>query len=153
MGIFFQVMISFDLSACIFVQAIYFNILKGQNFYDDKTAMRRYNIYANIPTVGRYELMRENPRLCTKPDDEYWNECFTWQDLKKIIPYLKSQGWKFEIEAISKDQVPGKIHIFSFTYGVNHDFRIVNIAGMRIIMARDFGVDNTQKESLNPIGY
>lgn len=146
-------MISFDLSACILIHTIYFNILKGKNFNDDKTDMRRYNIYASIPMIGRYELTRENPHSCAQPDDEYWNECFTWQDLKKIIPYLKSQGWKFEIETVSKDQAHEKIHIFSFTYGVNHDFRIVNISDIRIIMARDFDVANTQKESLNPIGY
>jgi hypothetical protein len=47
----------------------------------------------------------------------------------------------------------GKIHIFSFTCGINHDFRILDISGIRIIMARDFGIHRSIKESLNPIGY
>lgn len=115
--------------------------------------MRRYNIYASMPMAGRYELMKENQCPSERPEMDYWNECFTWEDLKKIIPYLRSQGWKFEIEPVDEDQVYGKIHIFSFTYGINHDFRNVNASGLRVIMARDFGMNNSVKESTNPIGY
>ncbi|MBN2298653.1 MAG: hypothetical protein JXM72_08660 [Deltaproteobacteria bacterium] len=115
--------------------------------------MRRYNIYASVPIAGRYELMKENPHPSGKADEDYWNECFTWEDLKKVIPFLRSQGWKFTIETVSEDEIYGNIHIFSFTYGVNHEFRIVNISGLRVIMALDFGTHKSVKESLNPIGY
>jgi len=115
--------------------------------------MRRYNIYTSIPIAGRYELMKENPHPSGKADEDYWNECFTWQDLKKVIPFLRSQGWKFTIEPVKEDEIYGNIHIFSFTYGVNHEFRVINISGLRVIMARDIGKDKSIKESLKPIGY
>jgi len=115
--------------------------------------MRRYNIYTSIPIAGRYELMKENPHPSGKADEDYWNECFTWQDLKKVIPFLRSQGWKFTIEPVKEDEIYGNIHIFSFTYGVNHEFRVINISGLRVIMARDIGKDKSIKEFLKPIGY
>jgi hypothetical protein len=126
---------------------------KGVRQDDDTAVMRRYNIYASMPMAGRYELMKENQHSCGRSDEDYWNECFTWEDLKKIIPYLRSQGWKFEIEPISENQSCGKIHIYSFTYGVNHEFRMINASGLRVIMARDFGIDKTRKEYSNPLGY
>ena len=97
--------------------------------------------------------MKENPHPSGKADEDYWNECFTWQDLKKVIPFLRSQGWKFTIEPVKEDEIYGNIHIFSFTYGVNHEFRVINISGLRVIMARDIGKDKSIKESLKPIGY
>ena len=106
-----------------------------------------------MPLVGRYELMKENQHSSGGSDEDYWNECFTWEELKKIIPYLRSQGWKFEIESITEEQSIGKIHIFSFTCGVNHDFRQINASGLHVIMARDFGNNKTLKESSNPLGY
>ncbi len=106
-----------------------------------------------MPMAGRYELMKDNQHSCGRSDEDYWNECFVWKDLKKIIPYLKSQGWKFQIEPINENQAHGKIHIFSFTCGVNHDFREINISGLRVIMARDLGINKSLKETSNPQGY
>lgn len=115
--------------------------------------MRRYNIYAFMPALGWFEIIKENQKQTGISEDDYWNECFTWQDLKKIVPYLRSQGWKITLEPLTKEEAFGKIHIFSFTYGINHDFRILNVSGMRIIVARDFGTHKNAKESFNPIGY
>ena len=115
--------------------------------------MRRYNVYTFLPGLGRYEIIKENQKQSGLPEDDYWNECFTWQDLKKIVQALRSRGWKTTVEPITKEEVFGKIHIFSFTYGVNHDFRILSIAGIRVIIARDFGISKTLKESFNPAGY
>jgi hypothetical protein len=115
--------------------------------------MRRYNIYTFLPGMGRYEIIRENARQSGRPEDDYWNECFTWQDLKKIVPFLRAQGWKLTVEPVTREEIFGKIHIFSFTYGINHDFRILNIAGIRVIIARDFGIHKDLRESFNPAGY
>jgi hypothetical protein len=115
--------------------------------------MRKYNVYTFLPGVGRYELINENQKPTGVSEEDYWNECFTWQDLKKVVPYFRSQGWKVSVEPLSEDELTGKIHLFSFTYGINHDFRILNVSGMRVIMARDFGTHRSLKESFNPIGY
>ena len=128
-------------------------LFKGVSQDDDTPVMRRYNIYASMPRVGRYELMKENQHSCGRSDEDYWNECFTWEDLKKIIPYLRSQGCKFEIEPIAEDESCGKMHIFSFTCGVNHDIRMINVSGLHVIMARDLGMNKSLKETSNPIGY
>ncbi len=116
-------------------------------------SMRRYNIYTYLPGLGRYELIKENQKPSGRSEEDYWNECFTWADMKKVIPYLRSQGWKVVIEPLAREEAFGKIHIFSFTYGINHDFRILNISGLRIIIARDFGIHKSLKESFNPQGY
>lgn len=115
--------------------------------------MRRYNIYAFMPGMGRYEIIRESRKQAGSSEEDYWNECFAWEDMKKIVPFLRSQGWKLTIDPVAREDVVGKIHIFSFTYGINHDFRILNISGIRIIIARDFGIHKSLKESFNPIGY
>jgi len=115
--------------------------------------MRKYNVYTFPPSVGRYELIKENPEQTGDAEEDYWNECFTWQDLKMVVPYFRSLGWKVAVEPLAREDSMGKIHIFSFTCGINHDFRILDISGIRIIMARDFGIHRSIKESLNPIGY
>lgn len=116
-------------------------------------SMRKYNVYTFLPGIGRYEIIKENPHQTGVPQEDYWNECFTWQDLKKVVPYFRSQGWKLSVEPLTEDDALDKIHIFSFTYGINHDFKILNISGMRVIMARDFGINRSIKESYNPLGY
>ena len=125
-------------------------LFKAVRLDDDTYVMRRYNIYASMPMAGRYELMKDNQHPSGSSDADYWNECFTWKDLKKIIPYLRSHGWKIEIEPIAEDQSHGNIHIFSFTCGVNHDFMMINASGLRVIMARDFGLNEKLKEISNP---
>lgn len=112
--------------------------------------MRRYNVYTFMPGMGRYEIIKENQKQSGRSEEDYWNECFSWEDLKKIVPFLRSQGWKVSIEPLDRDDAFGKIHIFSFTYGINHDFRILNISGLRVIIARDFGIHRSLKESFNP---
>jgi hypothetical protein len=116
-------------------------------------SMRRYNVYAFLPGIGRYEIIKENLKPADAHREDYWNECFTWQELKKVVPFFRSQGWKVSVEPLSQEEALDRIHIFSFTYGINHDFRILNISGMRVIMARDFGIHRSIKESYNPIGY
>lgn len=115
--------------------------------------MRKYNISVTIPATGKYELIREN--LCPTgiQEEDYWNECFTWNDLKAIIPSLRANGWKVKVDPVSEEDCLGKIHIFSFTYGVNHDFKLLKVSGIRIIMARDFGMSKTQKETFHPSRY
>lgn len=115
--------------------------------------MRRYNIYTFMPGMGRYEIIKENQKQSGKSEEDYWNECFTWEELKKIVPYFRSQGWKVTVEPLTRDDAFGRIHIFSFTYGINHDFRILNVSGIRVIIARDFGIHRSLKESSNPVGY
>jgi hypothetical protein len=116
-------------------------------------SMRRYNLYTSLPGIGRFEITKENPKHSVISHEDYWNECFTWQDLKKIVPYFRSQGWKISVEPLSQEESVDKIHIISFTYGINHDFRILKISGIRVIMARDIGIRSPRKESYNPIGY
>jgi len=115
--------------------------------------MRRYNVYIFLPGTGRYEIIKENSKHSVISHEDYWNECFTWQDLKKIVPFFRSQGWKVSIEPLTQEESVGKIHIFSFTYGINHDFRTMNVSGIRIIMARDISIHRSRKESCNPLGY
>ncbi|HDP24189.1 MAG TPA: hypothetical protein ENN34_01990 [Deltaproteobacteria bacterium] len=115
--------------------------------------MRRYNIYATVPSVGKYELIKENLCPCGIQEEDYWNECFTWEELKTIIPSLRANGWKVRVEPISEEDCIGKMHIFSFTYGVNHDFKLLRIEALRIIMVRDYGVQKSQKQRLGPFRY
>ncbi len=115
--------------------------------------MRKYNIYISMPGMGRYEIIKDNQKTSGRSEEDYWNECLTWSDLKKVVPYLRSQGWRITVEPLTREDAYGKIHIFSFTYGINHDFRVVNIKDIRIIVARDFGIHRSIKESYNPIGY
>jgi len=115
--------------------------------------MRRYNIYVKAPNIGKYELIKENPFPQGNYEEDYWGECFTWAELKDVFPYLRSRRWKIVIEPVEKEEVFDKIHLFSFTYGVNHDFHILNISGMRIIMSRDLGMAGINKEKFHPFGY
>jgi hypothetical protein len=103
--------------------------------------------------MGKFEIIKENVKQTGRAEDDYWNECFTWPELKKIVPFLRRQGWKLTLEPVEREEIFGKIHIFSFTYGINHDFRILNISGLRVIIARDFGIHTSLKESFNPAGY
>jgi hypothetical protein len=112
--------------------------------------MRRYNISASMPTAGRFELIKENPTSGCCQEKEYWAECFTWEDLKKVIPYLRSRGWKLNIEPVEEDDIYGKMHIYSFTYGINHDIQIMNMAGINVIMARDIMAPKAIRDSFNP---
>ncbi len=105
-----------------------------------------------MPSLGRFEVIRETGKQSGGPEEDYWQECFTWPDLKKIVPALKAQGWRVTVEPVSREEIFGRIHIFSFTCGINHDFRIRNIAGIRIIIARDFGIPKILKESFTPAG-
>ena len=105
-----------------------------------------------MPALGRFEIIRETGKQSGGPEEDYWQDCFTWPDLKKIVPALRAQGWRVTVEPVSREEIFGRIHIFSFTCGINHDFRILNIAGIRIIIARDFGIPKTLKESFTPAG-
>ena len=62
--------------------------------------MRKYNVYTFPPGVGRYELIKENPEQTGDAEEDYWNECFTWQDLKMVVPYFRSLGWKVAVEPV-----------------------------------------------------
>lgn len=120
------------------------------NVCQELTDMKKYNLYASMSRAGRFELIKEIPLLGDGQENEYWAECFTWEDLKRVIPYFKSRGWKIQIEPIEKDEIPGKMHIYSFTCGINHDIQILDISGIRIIMARDDPAQKAIKNSSRP---
>lgn len=115
--------------------------------------MHKYNIYLSIPLSGRYELIKDHARPTGIQREDYWAECFAWEDLKKVLPFARKQGWKVKIEPIDYEDIFGKMHVFSFTCGVNHDVRILSIAGLRAIMARDLGFTHLAKNTLKPFGY
>lgn len=112
--------------------------------------MRRYNIYASMPKAGRFELIKDNPLPEGNQEKEYWAECFAWEDMKKVIPYLKSRGWRVVIEPVEEDEAFGKMHVYSFTYGINHDIQLIEILGIRVIMARDIMTPKAIKKSFTP---
>jgi hypothetical protein len=107
--------------------------------------MRRYNLYKITPHTGRFELIKDVPAYTGNQETTYWAECFTWQELKKIIPYLRKRGWKLVVEPVDEDDLYGKMHIYSFTCGVNNETQIISLCGIRIIMARDIIVSRKQK--------
>ena len=112
--------------------------------------MRRYNIYTSMSGNGRFELIKENNLPHGSQEMEYWAECFTWEDLKKVIPYFRARGWKLLIEPIEEEDAYGKMHIFSFTYGINHEIQLVDVMGIRVIMARDIIAPKAIKDSFTP---
>jgi len=128
-------------------------VLKADFAGDDRKDMRRYNIQVTVPSSGRYEIIRENFNPIGIQEEDYWNECFSWEDLKVIIPRMRSLGWKFKISPIEDDDLPGKIHLFPFTYGVNHEVRMIKISHLKIIMTRDMGLLSFPKHSYHPFGY
>lgn len=107
--------------------------------------MRRYNLYSIMPNTGRFELIKDVPANKGSQDTTYWAECFTWQELKMIVPYLKKRGWKLIVEPVDEDDLYGKMHIYSFTCGINSDTQIISICGIRVILARDIIVSRKQK--------
>ncbi len=107
--------------------------------------MRRYNLYSIMPNAGRFELIKDVPVNNGNQETTYWAECFTWEDLKKIVPYLRKLGWKLTVEPVDKDDLYGKMHIYSFTCGINSDTQIISICGLRVILARDIIVSRKQK--------
>jgi len=111
--------------------------------------VRKYNLYITKPLVGEYEAIKENPCPTGVRPEDYWAECFTWKDLKKVVPFLKSRGWKIVVEPIEESDIHHSIHIFEFTYGINHDVKIVNISGMRIIMTRNTKDFATNKDDMS----
>lgn len=115
--------------------------------------MRRYNIQVTVPSSGRYEIIKENANPTGIQEEDYWNECFTWEDLKDMIPRMRGIRWKLKIHPIDQEDLAGKIHLFPFTYGVNHEVRLVKISQIKIIMTRDMGLLDFPKHSYYPFGY
>lgn len=120
---------------------------------DDRDVMRRYNIQATVPASGRFEIIKENPGPTGIQEEDYWNECFSWEDMKAIVPRMRSFGWKLKISPIGEDELPGKIHLFPFTYGVNHEVQMLKISHIKIIMTRDMGLLTFPRTSYRPFGY
>lgn len=112
--------------------------------------MRRYNMYASMPRAGRFELIKDNPLTEDSQENEYWAECFTWEDMKKVVPYLKARGWRLVVEPVEEEEAYGKMHIYGFTYGINHDIQLIEIQGIRVIMARDIMTPKVVKDSFTP---
>ncbi|MGD0210159.1 MAG: hypothetical protein ABSC14_04165 [Desulfomonilia bacterium] len=115
--------------------------------------MRRYNIQVSLPSSGRYEIIKDNPTPTGVQEEDYWNECFSWADLKAIVPHMRSFRWKLRISPIEEDDLAGKIHLFPFTYGVNHEVQMIKISDIKLIMTRDPGLINSPKHSYHPFGY
>ncbi len=115
--------------------------------------MRRYNIQVTVPSAGRYEIIKENTNPTGIQEEDYWNECFSWEDLKDLIPRMRALRWKMKIFPIDEEDLAGKIHLFPFTFGVNHEVQMIRIAHIKIIMTRDMGLLNFPKHSYHPFGY
>jgi hypothetical protein len=107
--------------------------------------MRRYNLYSLLPHYGRFELIKDTRGQSGSTETLYWAECFTWQELKKLVPYFRKRGWRLTIEAVEENELYGKIHIHSYTYGINIETQLLNACGIKIIMARDPIVSGKQK--------
>ncbi|MCE5274483.1 MAG: hypothetical protein ABFD70_04175 [Syntrophaceae bacterium] len=115
--------------------------------------MRRYNIYVTVPASGKFELIKENMSPIGVQEEDYWKECFTWIELKDLVPHMKTLRWKLKITPVDEEELPGKIHLFPFTYGVNHEVQLLTISGLRLIMTRDMGHLRATKNMNNPFGY
>lgn len=115
--------------------------------------MRRYNIQVIVPSLGRYEVIKENMSPTGVQEEDYFNECFTWDDLKTVVPHMRRQRWKLKISPIEEDDLPGKIHLFPFTYGVNHEVQMVRMSDLRLILTRDMGLLKFPRSSYRPFGY
>ena len=110
--------------------------------------MRRYNIHVIVPSAGRFELIKENLIPTGIQEEDYWNECFTWGDLKCIVPRLKAMRWKLTISPVDENELPGKIHLFPFTYGVNHKVQLFTISGLRLVLTSDTGSLRSPKNNI-----
>ena len=115
--------------------------------------MRRYDILVFIPSSGRYEIIKDNQTPSGFQEEDYWNECFSWQELKVIVPHMRFFKWRLSISPIDEEDLAGKIHLFPFTYGVNHEVQMIKISGIKLIMARDMGRINSPKHSFHPFRY
>ena len=120
---------------------------------DDKKTMRRYNIQITVPSLGRYEVIKENMNPTGVQEEDYWNECFTWDDLKILVPRMRKLRWKLKITDIDEEDLQGKIHLFPFTYGVNHEVQMIRISDHRLILTRDMGLLKFPRSSYRPFGY
>lgn len=142
-----------ETALTILIAAVQKKGLKTAFSLDDRRDMRRYNIQVTVPSTGRYEIIKENPNPNGIQEEDYWNECFSWEDLKEIIPRMRALRWKLKIHPIEEGDLAGKIHLFPFTYGVNHEVQMIRIAHLKIIMTRDMGLLNFPKHSYHPFGY
>ncbi len=120
---------------------------------DDRDIMRRYNIQIIVPSLGRYEVIKENINPTGVQEEDYWNECFTWDDLKTVIPRMRKLRWKLKVSPIEEADLPGKIHLFPFTYGVNHEVQMIRISDLKLILTRDMGLLKFPRSSYHPFGY
>ena len=111
--------------------------------------MRRYNVYILMGLYGRYELVKERKDSYDFLDD-YWEECFTWEDLKKVVPFFRSRGWKVSVEPIDIADALSRMHLLGLTYGVDTDISIVNIGDIRVFMVKNSGKNENDKNNLIP---
>ncbi len=115
--------------------------------------MRRYDIRVTIPSLGRYEVIKENPGHQGSQEEDYWEECFTWQDLKVLVPTMRKMGWRIRIMEVEQDRLSGRIHLFPFTYGVNHDVRMFTMAHVRIILTKSVDTAWMERSTCEPFRY
>ncbi len=112
--------------------------------------MRRYNVYISMGLYGRYELVKEKMESYDFLDD-YWEECFTWEDLKKVIPFFRSRGWRVTVEPVNIADALSKVHLPGLTYNIDdNDLNIVDIDDIRVIMVRDLGKRENNKNNSIP---
>jgi hypothetical protein len=133
-----------------FICLISLEILEGD---DDIKHMRRYNVHVKVASAGMFELIKENVNPLGVQEEDYWSECFTWTELKNIVPRMKALGWKLAISPVDENDLNEKIHLFPFTYGVNHEVQMFTISGLRLIMTRDSGVLRNPGNIYNPFRY
>ncbi len=115
--------------------------------------MRRYDVQVRIGAAGTFELIKENVGPAGFQGDDYWNECFTWQELKDIMPRMKALGWKVSISPVEEYEASEKIHLFPFTYGINHEVQLISISGLRLILTRSAGLLGTPGNMYHPFSH
>ena len=128
-------------------------MFKAGTSADDREVMRRYNIQIIMPSSGRYEVIKENLSPTGVQEEDYWSECFTWTELKTVIPRMRRLGWKTRVTPVEEEELPGKIHLFPFTYGVNHEVQMVRMSDLRLVLTRDMGLLKFPRTSYYPFGY
>ncbi len=103
--------------------------------------------------MGTFEVIKENHTPSGMPAEDYWSECFTWEELKVLVPSMRRLGWRVRVVPVEEAESEGRIHIYPFTYGVNHDVRMVSLAGMRLVLARHSLPTPKSDPTSKPLGY
>jgi hypothetical protein len=112
----------------------------------------RYKHQVPYLLQGTVEIIKKNTNPTGIQEEDYWNECSPGKT-ERLDTALRALRWKMKIFPIDEEDLAGKIHLFPFTFGVNHEVQMIRIAHIKIIMTRDMGLLNFPKHSYHPFGY